>query len=37
MKKEYEKPTLEVITFEYDVQAEASTGSTEWDIGGWWA
>lgn len=25
MKKEYEKPILELIEFEYDVQADAST------------
>lgn len=36
MRKKYEKPELEIITFDYDVQAEVSNGQTEWDIGGWW-
>ena len=35
MKKEYEKPTLEVVKFEYDVQAETSAEGTA-DVGGWW-
>lgn len=36
MKKTYEKPTLEIITFDYDVQAEESAGIAEWNIGDWW-
>lgn len=35
MKKEYEKPVLEIIEFEYDVQANDST-TGEQDVGGWW-
>lgn len=35
MKKEYEKPTLELVKFEYDVQAEPSNEGTQ-NVGGWW-
>jgi hypothetical protein len=35
MKKDYEKPTLEVVKFEYDVQAEGSAKGNI-DVGGWW-
>ncbi len=36
MKKTYEKPTVEVIVFDYEVQAEPSNGTTEFGIGSWW-
>lgn len=36
MKKEYEKPTLEVVTFEYDVKAENSAANIDFDASGWW-
>lgn len=35
MKKEYEKPTVEIIEFEYSVQAEQSAETTI-GVGGWW-
>lgn len=37
MRKEYEKPTLEVIEFEYDVLTE-SVGSVDFDLSdlNWW-
>lgn len=35
MKKEYQKPVLEVIEFEYSVQADASNEGSQ-DVGGWW-
>lgn len=35
MKKEYEKPILEVVEFEYNVQAEDSTEASI-GVGGWW-
>ena len=35
MKKTYEKPTVEVIVFDYEVQAETSAERTA-DVGGWW-
>lgn len=37
MKKEYEKPVVEVIIFDYEVQAEGSNGSIDFGIGDWWA
>lgn len=37
MKKEYEKPNLEIIEFNYDVKAEQSgNGSKDFEISGWW-
>ena len=36
MKKEYEKPIIEIIEFEYDVSAEASAEGSI-NIGAWWA
>lgn len=37
MKKSYEKPVIEVITFEYDVlTASAGGGTTDVDIGDEW-
>lgn len=35
MKKEYEKPTVEVIEFEYDIQA-ADSAEGNVNVGGWW-
>jgi hypothetical protein len=35
MKKEYEKPVVEIIEFEYDIQAEGSAEGNI-DVGGWW-
>lgn len=41
MKKEYEKPILEVIEFEYDVSAETSVvGVADYNVGNstnWWS
>lgn len=34
MKKEYEKPTLEVVEFEYNVQAEGSS-IVDYNVGSW--
>ena len=38
MRKEYEKPTLEVIEFEYDVLTEGSVGTVDFDLSdsNWW-
>lgn len=38
MRKEYEKPTLEVIEFEYDVLTESVVGSVDFDLteSNWW-
>lgn len=36
MKKEYEKPTVEIIEFEYDVQADSSATDVDQNVGGWW-
>lgn len=35
MKKDYEKPVLEVVVYEISVSASVSDES-ELDIGGWW-
>ena len=35
MKKDYEKPVVEIIEFEYDIQAENSAEGNI-DVGGWW-
>lgn len=37
MKKEYEKPVVEVIMFEYDVQADGDSTEGTVGVGGWWA
>lgn len=37
MKKTYEKPTVEIIVFDYEVQADASNGNVDFGIGDWWA
>lgn len=36
MKKDYEKPVLEVITFDFDVKADSSDGQADAFVGGWW-
>lgn len=36
MKKEYEKPRLEVVKFEYDIQAAQQSNEGTQDVGGWW-
>lgn len=36
MKKEYEKPNLEVIVYDVEVSANDSGFMAELDIGGWW-
>ena len=36
MKKTYEKPTLEVISFDYDIQTENASTSPNFDVGDWW-
>lgn len=36
MKKNYEKPTVEIIEFEYDIQAADSAGQGEANVGDWW-
>lgn len=36
MKKEYEKPILEISTFEIEVSADGSGYESVLDIGGWW-
>ncbi len=35
MKKDYEKPVVEIIEFEYDIQAEGSAEGNI-DVRGWW-
>lgn len=37
MKKTYEKPRLEIITFEYDIQTENTSTNPEFNVGGWWS
>lgn len=36
MKQEYEKPSLELIEFEYEVQAEGESASADKNVGSWW-
>ena len=39
MKKEYEKPTLEVIEFEYCIQTSSDNGVVDFDVSEgtyWW-
>ncbi len=35
MKQEYEKPSLELFEFEYEVQAEGGSAQAEKDVS-WW-
>lgn len=36
MKKEYEKPIVEVVVFDCVVVADISSDEATLDIGGWW-
>ncbi len=38
MKKDYEKPVLEVVEFEYEIQTEGGSGDNSeeaYNVGGW--
>lgn len=38
MKKEYEKPTVEILVFDYEIKADevSGQGEGEFDVGDWW-
>ncbi len=36
MKKDYEKPVLEVVAFDIEVKADGSGGQAEAFVGDWW-
>ncbi len=37
MKKDYEKPTLEIISYDVEISANDSGFEAELDLGEWWA